>query len=397
MREGVRLALGLSLEAIEAMHGIGRHPSRVREVLGYSRPASRQCVIGQVKNESTQDVLAQRANHLPPLSFARRDSPSLGKKCSWGAKGSRLFYSLAMKNFKKPLLGPLFPLKKPFYRQMCQGVQVLAFGIIFLGFSLVSKVADGSGRVPRALVYQGPGACAEGCSEAAAAVATRAGLNVTYVGPEIPSQFQGTPEKIQEYLRGIFENAVIWIQPGGKSSQVSKAMVPVLKEAIRSFVSQGGGYVGFCAGGFFATAKVGTTEFEGLGILPGSTRQYTGVPPEAIEKDLGVIVPTLWTSAGGNVQAPERAMYWEGGPEFILSEAEQAITEVTARYIEPKDPTGQTGPVASVRTQFGRGRVYVAGDHPEAPMSWRNFYKLNDSDGLDLDLAVAMIRWAKKE
>jgi hypothetical protein len=302
-----------------------------------------------------------------------------------------------MKNFKKSFLESSLSSEKSLGRQVSRVPQALAFCALSLIFGFGSPLAYGSGRVPRALVYQGPGACAEGCSEAAAAVATRAGLNVTYVGPEIPSQFQGTPEKTQEYLRGIFENAVIWIQPGGKSSQVSKAMVPVLKEAIRSFVSQGGGYVGFCAGGFFATAKVGTTEFEGLGILPGSTRQYTGVPPEAIEKDLAVMVPTLWTGAGGNVQAPERAMYWEGGPEFILSEAEQAITEITARYIEPKDPTGQTGPVASVRTQFGRGRVYVAGEHPEAPMSWRNFFKLNDSDGLDLDLAVAMIRWAKKE
>lgn len=279
--------------------------------------------------------------------------------------------------------------------------------VLLLGYlALCSQVEvgwanGGEGNVGpsrgRALVYRGVGSCEEGCSEAAADIAVRAGLTYSYVGPAIPAEFQGSPEKVQTYLRSLFEGAVIWIQPGGKSSQVSLAMASELKEAIRSFVSQGGGYVGFCAGGFFATARVGDTQNEGLGILPGATKQYLGVPPEVIEKDLAVMVPTLWTAAGGNQQAQIRSMYWEGGPEFVLSPSDLSSVEVTARYVGTADPTGVTGAVASARTEFGRGRVYVTGEHPEAPWSWRNYFKLTDSDGLDLDLAVSMVSWAKKQ
>jgi hypothetical protein len=49
-----------------------------------------------------------------------------------------------------------------------------------------------------------------------------------------------------------------------------------------------------------------------------------------------------------------------------------------------------------VRASYGEGRVSVSGVHPEAPQWWRDYYKLQDSDGLDYDLAVGMIRWAAR-
>ena len=83
-------------------------------------------------------------------------------------------------------------------------------------------------KVPTALVYKGPGSCPEDCSKAAAEMARMAGMNPVYVGPD-------------ETRAEIFNDAVVWIQPGGKSSEVSKTMNAILKQLIREFVFRGGG------------------------------------------------------------------------------------------------------------------------------------------------------------
>ena len=79
-----------------------------------------------------------------------------------------------------------------------------------------------------------------------------------------------------------------------------------------------------------------------------------------------------------------RSVYWEGGPYFIL--APQYGVEVIAQYPD------QTP--AAVRTSFGHGRVFVSGPHPEAPQKWRDYFNLEDPDGLDADLAQDMVEWA---
>lgn len=211
---------------------------------------------------------------------------------------------------------------------------------------------------PIALVYAGPGSCSEACSNAAALQAEHVGLQVVFVGP-------------QESDLSIFKNAVVWIQPGGKSSVVSKNMTAELKQAIRDFVAQGGAYVGFCAGGFFATEYIRDKEAIGLGLLPGKSFLYAGV------SDSPVILPLTWNGV-------LRDIYWEGGPYFTATEKEGV--EILATYPD--------GSAATLRTHYGKGRVAVTGAHPEAPPQWREGLAIPDTDGLDYELAEDMIRWS---
>lgn len=44
---------------------------------------------------------------------------------------------------------------------------------------------------------------------------------------------------------------------------------------------------------------------------------------------------------------------------------------------------------------YGNGKVFITGLHPEAPQSWRTYYGINDSDGLDFDLVDEMISWVR--
>jgi glutamine amidotransferase-like uncharacterized protein len=215
---------------------------------------------------------------------------------------------------------------------------------------------------PNALVYKGPGACDEDCSAAAALMAQMAGLNPVYVGPA-----ETDPK--------LFDNAVVWIQPGGESRTVGRNMTAELKQRIRDFVRGGGAYVGFCAGGFYATARIGELSDAGLGLITGTSKLFEG-----IDQDAG-ITALNW---GGKT----RDLYWEGGPSFYAPTDGSPGPEVVATY---PDHTA-----AAVRAAYGAGRVFVSGVHPEAPQWWRDYYKLSDGDGLDYDLAVGMIRWAAR-
>lgn len=212
----------------------------------------------------------------------------------------------------------------------------------------------------RAVIYQGPGAC-DSCSTAAAAMAELAGFEPYFVGPN-----DSDPER--------FRDAGLYIQPGGTSLVVSRTMVEQLKQNIVSFVSQGGGYVGFCAGAFFATKEIRNEGVPGLGLFPGRSWLWNGVP------DSPVITKILWGDQ-------YRDLYWEGGPYMEISpdEIREGQVELVATY--------RDGSIAAARSHFGQGRVFVTGVHPEAPEAWRSGLREIDSDGVDWDLAVEMLQW----
>lgn len=212
-----------------------------------------------------------------------------------------------------------------------------------------------------ALVYSGPGACPEDCSKAAALQAESVGLEAVFVGPK-----NSDPT--------LFDRAAVWIQPGGQSTVVSKNMVKTLKNNIRSFVSAGGAYVGFCAGGFFATEYIRDNEAIGLGLIPGKSYLYEKV------EDSATILPLMW-------YGKSRDIYWEGGPYFTADERDGV--EILATYPD--------GSIATLRTHYGKGRVAVTGAHPEAPQSWREDLSPGDQDGLDYDLSQDMVRWATSQ
>jgi len=226
-----------------------------------------------------------------------------------------------------------------------------------LSFSTIVLHAD-----PIALVYKGPGACPEECSEAAADVARTAGLLPIFVGPnEMP-----TSDK--------FEQARVWIQPGGQSSVVFRNMNSTLKKWISDFVYTGGSYVGYCAGGFFSTTEIADRGQAGLGIIPGINRLFT-------ERDENVYQVDI------NWEGQTRSLYWEGGPYFELPSSYPADREAWPVATYPN------GSLAAVKARFGEGRAFVSGPHPEAPQSWKDSYGLEDRDGSDWDIAREMIVW----
>ena len=108
---------------------------------------------------------------------------------------------------------------------------LMFFGLVWLSnvAHAVTRLASGA---PIALVYRGPGVCLENCSEAAAAVAHRAGFRVKYVRPEDISE-------------ALLARGSVWIQPGGDAIVVAKQITREQKLLLRQFVAKGGAYLGF--------------------------------------------------------------------------------------------------------------------------------------------------------
>lgn len=232
----------------------------------------------------------------------------------------------------------------------------------FLCFQALAVVPGQANGKKIALVYKGPGSCVEDCSEGAAEVARQAGLTPIYVGPE-------------ESRDDLFENVAVWIQPGGKSATVGKNMNAKLKDMIREFVASGGGYVGFCAGGFYATDEIGSTGYPGLGLIHAKSILYEEV------RDNSEILNMKW----GNIN---RGVYWEGGPYFVLDTQQKKALKKNPILVLATYPNGSA---ATIMTHFGSGKVVVTGAHPEAPAWWAVDEKIDDYDGVDHDLAVDMI------
>lgn len=229
-----------------------------------------------------------------------------------------------------------------------------------IGFMLISQ----SVLAYDALVWGGPGACKDGCIDSAVYVTKLAGFDPMIVTPE-------------NFDASLFEKAKIWVQPGGKSAAASNAMGAANREIIRQFIANGGGYVGFCAGAFLTTVKVGETRVSGLGIIPGRTRVFRrakGYP--SVEK---MITPD-----------GIKHHYWEGGPWFQLSSEQLEKMTVKSRY-------HTTNSINAVETTYGKGRISVSGTHPEAPQWWYDDSEIVDADGLDNQLAADMIKWAAKK
>ena len=114
-------------------------------------------------------------------------------------------------------------------------------------FFFISLLISTSAFAHDALVWGGPGACTDGCIDAAVYVTKLAGFDPMIVTPE-------------NFDPSLFETAKVWVQPGGKSGAASNAMGANNRAVIKKFIENGGGYVGFCAGAFFTISAFPTAK-----------------------------------------------------------------------------------------------------------------------------------------
>jgi len=159
----------------------------------------------------------------------------------------------------------------------------------------------------------------------------------------------------------LLSRASVWIQPGGPNFYQSRHMLRTgVFQQVKDFVAAGGGFVGFCGGGYMAQSTNGY----GLGLLPGNAYRHDQY--------------TIKTEVSWKGQ--KRFLHFEHGPQFERASG----VEVVATY-------SWNGAPAAVRGQYGGGKVFLSGPHPEALDDWE---PVVDPDGTDHDLAIEMIQSA---
>lgn len=165
------------------------------------------------------------------------------------------------------------------------------------------------------------------------------------------------------------------VVPGGTGSTITSAITPEARLNVRKAVrDRGVGYVGFCAGAWIAVGPEAAGDAAasyGLAVAPGSV-----LAAYFPDNTSATAVVTPVTLADGS----SRELVWWGGPS-----TPEWSSGVVGRY--------KTGDPAISEIRSGNGLVVISGPHPEAPEGWRATAGY-DSDGLDTELAVAMIRAA---
>lgn len=211
-------------------------------------------------------------------------------------------------------------------------------------------------------VYRGRGAV-PGCPEALADLVLERGLPVRWVGP---GERLGLAAALRARPR-------LLVHPGGVELETEWRRVWRARRAVDTYVRAGGGYLGVCLGGYLA----GRTP--GYGLLPGDTDQWCAQPGVEVRHTGDAVVTVEW---GGR----PREVYVQDPPVFLV---EEDRVRVLARY--------RDGGVAALAADHGRGRVVVAGPHPEAPAGWSRDAGLAPPRPATADLARQLVALALGE
>ncbi len=142
----------------------------------------------------------------------------------------------------------------------------------------------------------------------------------------------------------------VLVMPGGTSGLSYLRNPNISASAIKSFVSNGGGYLGICAGAYAASIGVdGYYDGWGLADVRCKAVYYEG--------DLSISI----TSAGEKIlglSGTQTICHCNGATMYTVGTATSLAT-----YADNK--TGYKGYIAAVADTYGSGRVILCGPHPE--------------------------------
>lgn len=183
--------------------------------------------------------------------------------------------------------------------------------------------------------------------------------------------------------------------PGGSAGPYVLDITSKGKEKIRSMIRAGSGYIGTCAGGMFA-AEIqiwkGTKYTRGnLGIFPGTA---IGPIPEIFD-DPGIGMCQV------NLHKPHPITDSQPGSSWIMFYTGPFFIPEAAANIDTIGTYEITGRLALVAFEYGKGRVFLTGPHPE----WEedhdrdsvSYFDNFDDHGSDWPLMQNATRWCLHE
>ncbi len=232
------------------------------------------------------------------------------------------------------------------------------------------------GEGPVVAVYTGDGA-AEACSAAAIRMFAWMGYEVATIGANDVN------------YSDIARFDLLYF-PGGSSGPYERDISVGGKARVRAFVAAGGRYIGTCAGAHFAAT---TSEWRGeaytgngLSLFPGEVRGP--IPELIIDSAYDMTRLTLHPHAITAGRPDSAWVMYYNGPYFSFDSCQEI--EVVASY-------DVTGSPAMVAFEYGGGRVFLTGPHPEweedSDRDGVDYFDGFDDRGSDWDLMLRATRW----
>ena len=163
--------------------------------------------------------------------------------------------------------------------------------------------------------------------------------------------------------------------PGGADLGYCKALNGEGNRRILDYLRRGGSYLGFCAGGYYGSARcefeVGDPLLEVIGrrelsLFPGTCRgaAFKGFDYRSEKGARAVKLRTAKDLFGADV--PQRVTsYFNGGGVFADAKSVGSKVQVLAEYEDEPEVDGDAGRAAVVLCKVGQGTALLTGPHPE--------------------------------
>jgi len=199
----------------------------------------------------------------------------------------------------------------------------------------------------------------------------------------------------QQINNGL-ENFRILCIPGGNMYDYAQDISSEGKENIRSFVHDGGGYIGICGGAYFASEKV---YWQGSKLPMTPLRLFSGTATGSISEIMDYPKYTMCKVNLMNAEHPitksgrnfEWVLYYWG--PALIPNANANVT-VLGNY----DKGNQT---AMLTFEYGYGKVFLIGTHPEidedSDRDEVSFGDEFDDKGSEWDLMQRVVLWCLKK
>jgi len=176
-----------------------------------------------------------------------------------------------------------------------------------------------------------------------------------------------TTKSTDEIIAGIPDDVELLIYPGGLAP-ISQAQDDDLQQAIKDFVSAGGGFFGSCGGSITGSQELtynyGT--FDMIGLLPVNATDY--LEWMTISYTDGFVFSD--NELNGEYASGTHWLSYTGGPTFDVIDGYESEVEVLAAFAADFTNTVPayevSGKAAIVSGQYGEGKVVLSAPHPES-------------------------------
>ncbi|MEM9226518.1 MAG: BPL-N domain-containing protein [Verrucomicrobiota bacterium] len=216
-----------------------------------------------------------------------------------------------------------------------------------------------------------------------------------------------TPEQLNDGL-DLSQYYRIFYMPGGWAGYYNRELNSTGDQAIRDFVTNGGGYMGMCAGAFYASDEVqwkptestpletynypsnmflGTSRGVVLALAPWELDNNGDFP---VLPDGGIMTTITINQDIVPLSADTVTALYYGGPYFIAPPGGWGDIEILAQYDLPGDIDDDKPAIIIV--PYGQGELFLSALHPEVSYNFdTNTFFFDEANQLFLRGAIARL------